>query len=106
MKNARQVCMVKDAGELHFSSMKGTIVVGKLFIIPSYVTQLLIMNFHVYGNLQYAKVHNKIRVHKMMLYPMKTTYQDINEIFPLLLNSDDSNPFNSHNSYKLFCAFL
>lgn len=42
----------------------------------------------------------------MMLYPMKTTYQDINEIFPLLLNSDDSNPFNSHNSYKLFCAFL
>ena len=62
MKNARQVCMVKDAGELHFSSMKGTIVVGKLFIIPSYVTQLLIMTFHVYGNLQYAKVHNKIRV--------------------------------------------
>lgn len=54
--------MVKDAGELHFSSMKGTIVVGKLFIIPSYVTQLLIMNFHVYGNLQYVKVHNKIRV--------------------------------------------
>lgn len=28
MKNARQVCMVKDIGELHFSNMTGSIVVG------------------------------------------------------------------------------
>lgn len=38
MKNARQVCMVKDIGELHFSNMVGSILVGKyhdykLFII-------------------------------------------------------------------------
>ena len=29
MKNARQVCMVKDVAELHFSSISGSIVVGK-----------------------------------------------------------------------------
>lgn len=30
MKNARQVCMLKDAGELHFSTIQGTVQVGKL----------------------------------------------------------------------------
>lgn len=29
MKNARQVCMVKDVAELHFSAINGSIVVGK-----------------------------------------------------------------------------
>ena len=29
MKNARQVCMVKDVAELPFSSISGSIVVGK-----------------------------------------------------------------------------
>ena len=28
MKNARQVCMVKDVAELRFSAMDGSIVVG------------------------------------------------------------------------------
>lgn len=28
MKNARQVCMVKDIGELHFSNMIGSILIG------------------------------------------------------------------------------
>ena len=28
MKNARQVCMVKDAGQLQFSEIPGTIAVG------------------------------------------------------------------------------
>ena len=31
MKNARQVCMVKDVAELHFSSISGSIVVGSVF---------------------------------------------------------------------------
>lgn len=29
MKNARQVCMLKDAGELHFSTIQGTVQIGK-----------------------------------------------------------------------------
>jgi len=29
MKNARQVCMVKDVAELRFSAINGSIVVGK-----------------------------------------------------------------------------
>ena len=40
MKNARQVCIVKDAGELHFSSVKGTIVVGTYI----YYTELCYTN--------------------------------------------------------------
>ena len=29
MKNARQVCVLKDVAELHFSAINGSIVVGK-----------------------------------------------------------------------------
>ena len=30
MKNARQVCLCKNVGELQFSDLHGTVVVGKL----------------------------------------------------------------------------
>ena len=29
MKNARQVCMLKDAGELQFGTLPGTVPIGK-----------------------------------------------------------------------------
>ena len=32
MKNARQVCMVKDIGELHFPGACGSIIVGKWYV--------------------------------------------------------------------------
>ena len=32
MKNARQVCMCKHIGELHFEGLQGTVVVGKSLI--------------------------------------------------------------------------
>ena len=32
MKNARQVCMCKHVGELHFDDLEGTVVVGKSII--------------------------------------------------------------------------
>ena len=35
MKNARQVCVLKDVAELHFSAINGSIVVGKCVMLNS-----------------------------------------------------------------------
>ena len=39
MKNARQVCMLKQVGQLHFSGMPGSVVVGMHIIVlfPNFV---------------------------------------------------------------------